>query len=113
MELDNLYMALLDERGKRVALPYHTKITVARLLDGTLYATRDEVCYALEPVPQRHAFSPDVDQHPPESKPKPIPQKVPQSHPWSFKRQMQFRKHDAMMKKLAPSYVSPYESRYA
>lgn len=113
IQLDKRYMALLDERGRRIALPYSTKVTVARLLDGTLYATRGESCYALEPVPRRYAFSPDVDQHPPEPKPKPIPQKVPQSHPWSFKRQMQFKEHDAMMKKLAPSYVSPYESQYA
>ena len=113
IQLDNLYMALLDERGKRIALPYATKVTVARLLDGTLYATRGEKCYALEPVPRRHAFSPDVDEHPPEPKPKPIPQKVPQSHPWSFKRQMQFKEHDALMKKLTPIYTSPYESQYA
>ncbi len=111
IQLNNIYMALLNDQGKRVALPYHTKVTVARLLDGSLYAAHAKHCYALEPVPQRHAFSPEVDHA--QEKPKPVRPKVPQSHPWSFTKQMKFKQHDALMKKLAPCYKSPNESRIA
>lgn len=46
----------------RIALSYQTKLTVACLLDGTLFATRDDKCSALEALPARHIFSPNVDQ---------------------------------------------------
>ncbi len=113
IQLDNTYMALLDDQGKRVALPYHTRVTVARLLDGSLYATHGDRCYALEPVPLRHAFSPEIDQQLPQPKPKPVRPKVPQSHPWSYSRQMEFKRSDVLMKKLASYYVSPHEGKYA
>jgi transposase len=114
IQLDNTYMALVDEAGKRIALPYHTKVTVARLLDGSLYATKGEKCYVLEPVPHRHVFSPEVDQEAERPKPKSVRRpKVPQTHPWSFTKQMEFKRRDTLMKKLEPCYVSPHEGRYA
>jgi hypothetical protein len=113
IQLDNTFFALLDATGKRIALAYHTKVTVARLLDGSLYATKDDRCYALEAIPDRHAFSHRLD--PEQDKPKikaPRP-KVPAHHPWSYQKQKQFIQHDALMKSLEPYYKSPYESRYA
>lgn len=113
IQLDNTFFALLDATGKRIALPYHTKVTVARLLDGSLYATRDTHCYALQRIPDRQVFSKLVD--PEQDKPKmkaPRP-KVPPNHPWSYQRQMLFRQNDALMKRLEPYYKSPHESRYA
>lgn len=112
IQLNNTYMALLDDQGKRVALPYRTKVTVARLLDGSIYATRDKHCYVLEEVPQRHAFSAALDHDIPKPKPKAQRTRVPHSHPWSFVRQMKFRQSDKLMKQLEPSYVSPYEKAY-
>ena len=113
IQMDNRYLALLDENGRRIALPYHTKVTVARLLDGSLFATRGDRCYCLEEIPDRHAFSPQVD--PPSEKPKAkaTRQKMPACHPWSFERQQQFKENDRLMKSLAPYYKSPHESKYA
>nr|WP_321262829.1 hypothetical protein [uncultured Sphaerochaeta sp.] len=114
IQMDNRFYALVDHTGRRIALPYHAKVTVARLLDGALYATRKEQCYALQRIPDRYAFSPQVD--PEQEKPRkaraPRP-KMPDSHPWSFKRQMQFKRSDALMKSLEPCYKSPYETQYA
>ena len=113
IQLDNSYFALLNKEGKQVALPYHTKVTVARLLDGSMYATRDEKCYALLEIPKREVFSKLVDPEdmkPKENKPRP---QIPDTHPWSYKRQMEFRKKDELMKRLEPYYKSPNESKYA
>lgn len=61
IQMDSKFYALVDHTGRRIALPYHAKVTVARLLDGSLYATRKEQCYALQRIPERYAFSPQVD----------------------------------------------------
>lgn len=114
VSLDKTYMALLNEKGQRVALPYHTKVTVARLMDGSLFATtKDNRCYALEPIPKRYAFSPEMDPEQMRPKQKAKRPKIPASHPWSYAMQMKFRQSDALMKRLEPLYKSPYESRYA
>ena len=111
IQLDSSFFALLDPVGKRIALPYHTKVTVARLLDGSVYAARGEHCYTLQKIPDRHAFSKLVD--PEQIKPKASRPKAPATHPWSFQRQMKFRQNDAMMKNLEPYYKSSHERRYA
>lgn len=114
ISLDKTYMALLNEKGQRITLPYHTKVTVARLLDGSLFATtKDDRCYALEPIPERHAFSPEMDTEDMKPKEKAKRPKMPASHPWSFEKQKKFRESDALMKRLEPLYKSPHESRYA
>ncbi len=114
IQMDSKFYALVDHTGRRIALPYHAKVTVARLLDGSLYATRKEQCYVLQRIPERYAFSPQVDpeQEKPSKAKSPRP-KMPDSHPWSFKRQMQFKRSDALMKNLEPCYKSPYETQYA
>ncbi len=114
ISLNKVYMALLDEKGKRITLPYHTKVTVAKLLDGLLFATtKNDRCYALEPIPERHAFSPEIDTEDMKPKKKAKRPKILASHPWSFEKQMKFRENDALMKKLEPCYKSRDEYRYA
>lgn len=113
IQLDNAFFALLDATGRRVALPYHTKLTIARLLDGSVYATRGAHCYTLERIPDRHAVSPLVDPQPATPKVKPPRSKVPAHHPWSYQKQMQFKRSDTLMKALEPLYKSPHESRSA
>lgn len=113
IQLENVYMALLDETGRRIALPYHTKVTVARLLDGSLFATRDDKCYALERIPERYAFSPKSEPEGSGPKVKASRPKVPASHPWSFQRQMQFKQSDALMKSLEPYYKGTGKPKYA
>lgn len=113
IQLDSSFFALLDPAGKRIALPCHTKVTVARLLDGSVYAARGEHCYTLQQIPERHAFSKLVDPEEVKPKAKASRPKVPATHPWSFQRQMIFRQNDAMMKSLEPYYKSPHERRYA
>jgi hypothetical protein len=113
IQLDNAFFALLDASGKRVALPYHTKVTIARLLDGSVYATRNTHCYALERIPDRYAVSKLVDPEQLVPKVKPPRPQVPANHPWSYQKQMQFKQNDALMKALEPLYKSPHESRYA
>lgn len=113
IQLDAVFMALLDDKGKRIALPYHTKVTVARLLDGSLFATRGEKCYALEKIPDRYAFSPKAEPEEARPKPKTARPRVPASHPWSFQKQMQFKQSDALMKSLEPYYKCPDKSQYA
>jgi hypothetical protein len=113
IQLENAYMALLDEKGRRIALPYHTKVTVARLLDGSLFATKGDRCYALEEIPERYAFSEKVEPDSARPKPSSPKPKVPANHPWSFQRQMKFKQSDALMKSLDPYYKSPSKSRYA
>jgi transposase len=113
IQLNNAFFALLDASGRHVALPYHTKVTVARLLDGSVYATRGEHCYVLERIPDRYAVSKLVDPQPIKPKVKPPRPKVPAHHPWSYQRQMQFKRNDTLMKALEPLYKSPHESRYA
>jgi len=113
IQLDNAFYALLDANGKRVALPYHTKLTVARLLDGSVYATREQRCYTLQRVPDRYAFSKLVDPEQPAPRQKAPRPKVPASHPWSFPKQRLFRQNDKLMKSLEPYYTSPHEKRYA
>jgi len=113
IQLDNAFYALLDANGKRVALPYHTKVTVARLLDGSVYATSAQRCYVLQRIPDRYAVSKLVDPEQPAPKEKQPRPKVPASHPWSFQKQMLFRQNDKLMKSLEPCYTSPRERRYA
>lgn len=114
ISLDKTYMALLNDKGQRIALPNQTKVTVARLLDGSLFATtKDDRCYALDPVPGRHAFSPEMDPEDVKPKEKARRPKIPASHPWSFEKQRKFKESDALMKRLEPLYKSPHESRYA
>ena len=113
IQLDNAFFALLDANGKRVALPYHTKVTVARLLDGSVYATSAHRCYVLQRIPDRYAVSKLVDPGQPAPKAKQPRPKVPASHPWSFQKQMLFRQNDKLMKSLEPCYTSPHEKRYA
>jgi hypothetical protein len=113
IQLDNAFMALIDAQGRRVALPYHTKLTVARLLDGSVFATLGDKCYALERIPERHAFSKDVDDDTLKPKERVCRPQVPQSHPWSYQMQMVFRQKDAMMKSLASAYKDPQKPRYA
>lgn len=114
ISLNKSYMALINEKGQRIALPSGTKVTVAKLMDGSLFATtKNNRCYALETIPKRHAFSPEIDPEETRPKQKAKRPKIPASHPWSFESQMKFRESDALMKKLEPLYKSPNESRYA
>lgn len=113
IQLDGSFFALLNPVGKRIALPYHTKVTVARLLDDSVYATKGKRCYALQRIPDRYAFSKLVDPELTKPKAKAPRPKIPTTHPWSFQKQMLFRQNDAMMKSLEPYYKSPHEKRYA
>lgn len=110
---NDTYMALFDEKGRHIALPYHTRGTVARLLDGSLFATRDHKYYALEKIPDRHDFSPQADPEDTRPKPKPVRPKMPANHPLSFQKQKLFKENDALMKSLAPYYKSPKETEYS
>ena len=112
ISLHTKYMALLDDTGRKVALPPGTKVTVAKLLDGALYATSPTgACYVLEMVPKRYEVSPDLytDVAP---KPKVKRKRVPSSHPWSYARQMQFRHKDKLMQSLKPYYLNRDERQY-
>jgi hypothetical protein len=109
---NNAYMALIDDTGRKVALPSKTKVTVAKLLDGALYATSPKgTCYVLETVPNRYERSPDfdIDVTP---KPKVERQRVPSSHPWSYEKQMLFMEKDRLMQSLEQYYTSKDERRY-
>ncbi|MBI9093877.1 MAG: hypothetical protein JEY71_03235 [Sphaerochaeta sp.] len=63
-------------------------------------------------LPERHAFSPEIDTDDMKPKQKAKKTKIPTSHPWSFEKQMKFRESDALMKKLEPYYKSRDEYRY-
>jgi len=106
------YKALLDDTGRKVALPPGTKVTVAKLLDGALYATSPKgACYVLETVPKRYETSPDF---PVDSTTKPTIEKkrVPSSHPWSYAQQTRFIQKDKLMQSLEPYYKSRGERSY-
>lgn len=113
IQLNNEYLALLDDSGRRIALPYHTKVTVARLLDGSLFATRDDKCYVLEKIPQRYAISPQVDSEEVLPHPKTARPKIPASHPWSYQSQMRFKQNSALMRSLEPYYKGSGKPKYA
>ncbi len=112
IRVDKQYMELHNAAGKRVAITPGTRVTLSRVLDGTVYAVPPNgTWYTLHQVPTRYEHAPDEIVEP-KKRPKP-PHKPKPGHLWSFERQMRFRKKDALMKKLAPLYTSRGEHRIA
>lgn len=110
ISVDKQYMELHDHTGKRMAIAPGTRVTLSRVLDGSLYAiTPKGLWYTLHGVPTRYEHAPDeiVDtktSHIMQHKPNP-------GHPWSYNSQMLFRKSNTLMKQLAPLYISRGEQR--
>ena len=109
------YYKLLDKSGRTIALPPGSSVSIIKTIDDKhLYATdKLNVCFALEKIEERYIYSKDVD---PESL-KPVKRKkntyIPdKTHPWSWKKQQEFRAHDKLMKSLGTYYKSPHESVY-
>lgn len=111
ISVDTQYMELHNADGKRIALAPGTKVTLSRVLDGTLYAiSPNGQWYSLSAVPNRYEHAPDQFVVPQKCSKK--PQKPKPGHPWSFESQMRFRKKSDLMKKLKPLYTSQGEQQY-
>ena len=112
ISVDKQYMELHTDAGKRTAIAPGTRVTLSRVLDGTLYAiTPKGQWYTLHAVPSRYEHAPDeiLDTKTKQKKPhKPKP-----GHPWSFESQMRFREKNDLMKKLKPLYTSRGEHKIA
>jgi len=112
---DKQFYALFDDSGRKVFLHPKTKITVARLLEGGLYATKTAgLCFTLIPVPNRYDSSPEFQKETAGASPDSIPKPrtpVPEDHLWKIGELYQFKKKRRYVedKQL---YVSPYEQTY-
>ncbi|MCF7941202.1 MAG: ISNCY family transposase [Spirochaetia bacterium] len=110
ISVDKQYYELHNEHGKRVAIAPKSRVTLARVLDGTLYAISPKgQWFFTHPVPTRYEHNPDAIVEP-VKKPK-TPHTPAPGHPWSYKSQMKFRESDALMKKLKPLYTDYPEHR--
>jgi len=112
IRIDNQFMELHDASGKRRALAPGTKVTVSRVLDGSLYAiSPSSAWYSLHAVPQRYEQDPDEILPPKQVVKKPAKPKP--GHPWSYESQMKFREHSKLMKSLEPLYTLGGKDKYA
>lgn len=112
ISVDKQYMELHDSHGKRSAFAPGTKVTVSRVLDGSLYAVSPEgAWYSLHAVPRR--YEQGSDELLPLEKPVRKPVKPKPGHPWSYESQIKFRQHSKLMKSLEPLYTSRGERKYA
>jgi hypothetical protein len=113
------FYALFNEAGRKVFLKPRTKLTVACLLDGSLWvSTTAGSRFSLFPVPSRYADEQrevaQSSQHKSRTQTSPyIPKKPPADHPWRTygAAKKRYKKKQANVE-AKPLYVSPYEQTY-